>query len=42
LIGLEVNGKINKDAAWYYADPYDAAMNIKDYIAFWKGVEIQS
>ena len=39
---LEVNGKQNKDAAWYYADPYDAALKIKRYVAFWKGVEILS
>ena len=35
-----VNGEINKDAAWYYPEPKAAAENIKDYIAFWKGVEI--
>ena len=39
---LDVNGKQNRDAAWYYADPSDAALKIKDYIAFWQGVEIQS
>ena len=37
---VEVNGKINKDAAWYYPDPKSAAANIKDHVAFWKGVEI--
>jgi uncharacterized protein (DUF427 family) len=37
---LEVDGKQNKDAAWYYADPSSAARNIKDHVAFWKGVEI--
>ena len=37
---LEVNGKINKDAAWYYPDPSYAAKKIKGYIAFWKGVEV--
>jgi uncharacterized protein (DUF427 family) len=37
---LEVNGKVNKDAAWYYPAPKDAASNIKDHIAFWKGVTI--
>jgi len=37
---VEVNGKINKDAAWYYPDPKQAAANIKDHVAFWKGVEI--
>ncbi len=37
---LDVDGKINKDAAWFYADPKDAAKNIKGYVAFWKGVEV--
>lgn len=35
-----VNGKVNKDAAWYYPKPKEAASNIKDYVAFWKGVKI--
>ena len=39
---LEVNGKINKDAAWYYPAPDTPHPTIKGYIAFWKGVEIQS
>ena len=38
---LEVDGESNPDAAWYYPDPSEAAMEIKDYVAFWKGVEIQ-
>jgi uncharacterized protein (DUF427 family) len=33
-------GERNKDAAWYYAEPYDAAKDIKGYVAFWKGVEV--
>ncbi len=37
---LAVNGKQNPDAAWYYPDPKPAANQIKDYIAFWKGVQI--
>ena len=37
---VEVDGKANKDAAWYYPDPKPAAQNIKDYIAFWKGVQV--
>ncbi len=36
-----VNGAVNKDAAWYYADPKSAADNIKGYIAFWKGVTVE-
>ncbi|PUZ29907.1 Nucleotidyltransferase [Chitinophaga costaii] len=37
---LLVNGAVNKDAAWYYPAPKDAAREIKDYIAFWKGVVV--
>ena len=37
---IEVGGKINEDAAWYYAEPMKAAENIKGYIAFWKGVMV--
>lgn len=37
---IEVNGKTNKDAAWYYPEPKSKAENIKDYVAFWKGVVV--
>jgi len=37
---LEIDGKQNPDAAWYYPEPKEAAANIKDYVAFWKGVKI--
>ena len=37
---LEVNGKQNPDAAWYYPTAKDAAKNIEGYVAFWKGVEV--
>ena len=37
---LKVNEKENNDAAWYYPEPKDAAKNIKDHIAFWKGVKV--
>jgi uncharacterized protein (DUF427 family) len=30
----------NKDAVWYYPDPKPAAAEIRDRVAFWKGVEI--
>lgn len=36
-----VGENVNKDAAWYYANPSDAAKDIKDHVAFWKGVQIQ-
>jgi len=38
---LEVNGKTNKDAAWYYPEPKDAAKQIKGYVAFWRGVKVE-
>jgi uncharacterized protein (DUF427 family) len=38
---LVVDGAENRDAAWYYPDPKSAAANIRDRIAFWKGVEIR-
>jgi uncharacterized protein (DUF427 family) len=37
---IVVEGEINKDAAWYYPDPKPAVSKIKNYIAFWKGVEV--
>ncbi len=37
---IDTGDQQNKDAAWYYPDPKDAAMNIKDYVAFWKGVKV--
>jgi uncharacterized protein (DUF427 family) len=39
---IVVGEQINKDAAWYYPDPSDAAKQIKDHVAFWKGVQITS
>jgi uncharacterized protein (DUF427 family) len=38
---LKVNGQENKDAAWYYPDPKPKAQNIKGYIAFWRGVQVE-
>lgn len=35
-----VAGEVNKDAAWFYPTPKDAAKDIKGYVAFWKGVEV--
>lgn len=37
---LEVDGAQNTDGAWYYQRPKDAAAQIKDYVAFWRGVEV--
>jgi uncharacterized protein (DUF427 family) len=38
---IVVNGEVNRDAAWYYPAPKPAAENIKDYIAFWRGVTVE-
>lgn len=38
---LEVEGEKNVNAAWYYPAPKDAASQIKDHVAFWKGVAIE-
>lgn len=38
---VEVNGQRNPDAAWFYAAPKPAAEQIKDRIAFWKGVRVE-
>ena len=37
---LRVSGAENADAAWFYPSPKEAAAEIKDRIAFWKGVEV--
>jgi len=39
---IVVGDQINKDAAWYYPDPTEAAKQIKDRIAFWKGVRVSA
>jgi uncharacterized protein (DUF427 family) len=36
-----VGGEANKDAAWYYPEPNEAAKQIKNYVAFWKGVKVE-
>ena len=38
---LEVDGRVNPDAVWYYADPKDAAKEITGRVAFWRGVEVR-
>jgi len=35
-----VEGRTNKNAAWYYSNPFDMAKQIKGYIAFWHGITI--
>jgi len=38
---VEVGGKVNRDAAWFYPAPKDAAQQIKCRVAFWKGVVVR-
>ena len=37
---LEVDGKVNANAVWFYPTPKDAAKEITDRVAFWHGVEV--
>lgn len=36
-----VDGETNRDAAWYYPAPKEAAANIRDHVAFWRGVRVE-
>ncbi len=38
---IEVDGKSNPDAAWFYPEPKDAAAEIKNRFAFWNGVTVE-
>ena len=38
---VAVDGKVNHDAAWYYPTPSPAAAQIKDRVAFWRGVKVE-
>ena len=38
---LTVDGKVNENAVWFYPDPKNAAIEIKDRLAFWKGVVVR-
>ena len=37
---VDVDGKVNENAAWYYPEPKPAADNIRGYVAFWHGVTV--
>lgn len=37
-----VDGERNSNAAWYYPDPKPEAREIKDHVAFWRGVQVQT
>ncbi len=39
---LEVDGKQNRDAAWFYPEASEQAKDIKNYVAFWRGVQIEN
>jgi uncharacterized protein (DUF427 family) len=39
---IQVGGQSNPDAAWFYPEPKDAAAEIKDRFAFWKGVTVEA
>jgi uncharacterized protein (DUF427 family) len=38
---IDVDGKVNADAAWYYPEPKDAAKSIAGHVAFWRGVTVE-
>ncbi len=38
---LAVDGQTNHGAAWFYPEPKDAAKEIKNYVAFWNGVQVE-
>jgi uncharacterized protein (DUF427 family) len=39
---VTVDGEVNSSAAWYYPEPLPAAEVIRDYVAFWHGVEVDA
>ena len=38
---IVVEGKENKDAAWYYPEAKERAKQIEGYVAFWRGVQVE-
>lgn len=38
---VAVEGEVNRDAAWYYPEPKEAARQITGYVAFWRGVQVE-
>ena len=41
-MSLIVNGDMNIDAVWYYADPKPEAESVRGRVAFWKGVTVEA
>jgi uncharacterized protein (DUF427 family) len=39
---LKIGDEVNTDAAWFYPEPKDAAKEITDHVAFWRGVTIEA
>lgn len=37
---LNIGGEKNVDAVWYYAEPKEAAKQIRGRVAFWKGINV--
>ena len=37
-----VGNDVNRDAAWYYPETKEAANDIRGYIAFWRGVSVET
>ena len=37
---VRVGDSLNENAAWTYPDPKPAAAEIKDRVAFWRGVQV--
>lgn len=38
---LEINGDTNSNAVWYYPEPYKKANQVRDRVAFWRGVRVE-
>jgi len=39
---LVVDGDVNSDAAWYYPSVKPAAKSIEGWVAFWRGVQVET
>ena len=39
---IQVDGQVNKDAAWFYPKTKEAATSIKGRVAFWRGVRVEA
>ncbi len=39
---VTVDGQVNEDAAWVYPQPKEAASEIADHVAFWRGVTVEA